>query len=416
MSAAAGAMVDAGAASVAQEIGRAYRNGAGDMSWLTHKVCHFVLGGGSAALKGEDPLSGAVGATIGEVVADAMIARALEQTRADVLEQLEDFRANYGTLPPIQDAELLTQITFQERLLYERERIEQVGRLAAAGTAFVGRMDVSTADAAALNALEHNVIPSIDVLIENQHRSLLDQLLAYEQASIEQGVVESQADREAAVFFEPAITFLCPPLELAALGIRHYALGEVIPASELAIAGLNILPIGKGCAIVSKGATKVVARVGFIRKVLSESEIVIKVEELQGLSKRWRKLEKDKAKEAFSHIGLCGTYEELIPFTKGFKGAIQAHHYALPAELCRKFGIPSNKAACVILPDIWHYKTASFGTKIFDRNLRSVTAQGTLEVRHILQTEGIYNSGVNRGLAEDISNFINGHPELYGKK
>ena len=258
---AAGAMVDAGVASIAQEIGRAYRNGAGDMSWLTHKVCHFVLGGGSAALRGEDPLAGAIGATIGEVVADAMIQRALERTRADVLEQLEDFRNTYGTLPPIQDAELLTQITFQERLLYERERIEQVGRLAAAGTAFVGRMDVSTADAAALNALEHNAIPSIDVLIENQHRSLLDQLLAYEQASIEQGVVESQADREAAVFFEPAITFLCPPLELAALGIRHYALGEVIPASELAIAGLNILPIGKGCAIVSKGATKVVARV-----------------------------------------------------------------------------------------------------------------------------------------------------------
>ena len=121
--AATGAMVNAGAASVAQEIGRVYRNGAGDMSWLTHKVCHFVLGGGSAALKGEDPLSGAIGATVGEVVADAMIARALDQTRADVLEQLEDFRANYGTLPPVQDAELLTQITFQERLLYEREQI-----------------------------------------------------------------------------------------------------------------------------------------------------------------------------------------------------------------------------------------------------------------------------------------------------
>ena len=150
LSAVTGAMVDAGAASIAQEIGRAYRNGAGDMSWLTHKVCHFVLGGGSAALRGEDPLSGAIGATIGEVVADAMIARALEQTRADVLEQLEDFRANYGTLPPVQDAEALVRLTYLEHLEAEQaDQIQRIGRLAAAGTAFVGRMDISAADAAA---------------------------------------------------------------------------------------------------------------------------------------------------------------------------------------------------------------------------------------------------------------------------
>ena len=49
-------------------------------------------------------------------------------------------------------------------------------------------------------------------------------------------------------------------------------------------------------------------------------------------------------------------------------------------------------------------------------NARKELARDLWKVRHILQTEGIYNSGVNRGLAEDISNFINGHPELYGKK
>ena len=118
LSAAAGAIVDAGAASVAQEIGRVYRNGTGDMSWLTHKVCHFVLGGGSAALRGEDPLAGAIGATIGEVIADAMIARALKKTRADVLEQLDDFKVTYDTLPPIQDAEAsLTTMKSQLSLL-----------------------------------------------------------------------------------------------------------------------------------------------------------------------------------------------------------------------------------------------------------------------------------------------------------
>ena len=92
------AVVNTASMQVAREIGECYAHGSGDMSWLTHKVCHFVLGGGSAALKGEDPLAGAIGATIGEVVADAMIARALEQTRADVLEQLDYFRDTYGSM------------------------------------------------------------------------------------------------------------------------------------------------------------------------------------------------------------------------------------------------------------------------------------------------------------------------------
>ena len=82
------AVVNTASMQVAREIGECYAHGSSDMSWLTHKVCHFVLGGGSAALRGEDPLAGAIGATIGEVIADAMIARALEQTRADVLELL----------------------------------------------------------------------------------------------------------------------------------------------------------------------------------------------------------------------------------------------------------------------------------------------------------------------------------------
>lgn len=84
-------------------------NSTGNMSWLTYEVCHFVLGGGLAALRGEDPVAGVViSASVSEIVADVMIARALEQTRADVLEQLEDFRAEYGALPPVQDVEFLT--------------------------------------------------------------------------------------------------------------------------------------------------------------------------------------------------------------------------------------------------------------------------------------------------------------------
>lgn len=82
-----------------------------------------MLGGTAAEFTGGDFLAGGTGATVGEIVADAMIQRALEQTRTDVLEQLDVFRANYGTLPSVQDEELLTQITFQKRLLYERMTI-----------------------------------------------------------------------------------------------------------------------------------------------------------------------------------------------------------------------------------------------------------------------------------------------------
>ena len=259
------AVVNTASMQVAREIGARYRNGDGDMSWLTHKVCHFVLGGTAAEFTGGDFLAGGAGAAVGEMVADAMIQRALERTRAEVRAELDAYHAEHGDLPPLQDAELETQLRFQENLIREREalqtQVERYGRLAAAGTALIGHMDIECADAAAQTAIENNAVPSIDVLIENQGRRLVDQLLAYNRAEIEEDVVEMRANAEAAMFFEPAITFLCPAYELAKLGIRHYAFGEAIPTSELAMAGLCILPVGKGCAVVSKGAFKVAARV-----------------------------------------------------------------------------------------------------------------------------------------------------------
>ena len=265
LSALGSAVVNTASMQVAREIGARYRNGDGDMSWLTHKVCHFVLGGTAAEFTGGDFLAGGTGAAVGEMVADAMIQRALERTRAEVRAELDAYHAEHGDLPPLQDAELETQLRFQENLIREREalqdQVERYGRLAAAGTALIGHMDIESADAAAQTAIENNAVPSIDVLIEVQGRSLVDQLLAYARASIEEDVVEMRADAEAAMFFKPAITFLCPAYELAKLGIRHYAFGEAIPTSEVVMAGLCILPVGKGCAVVSKGAFKVAARV-----------------------------------------------------------------------------------------------------------------------------------------------------------
>lgn len=413
-------VVNTASIQVAREIGARYRNGDGDMSWLTHKVCHFVLGGTTAELTGGDFLSGATGATVGEIVADAMIQRALEQTRAEVQEELRAYRDEFGDLPPLQDAELETQLRFQENLIREREvlqaRTERYGRLAAAGTALLGHMDIECADAAAGTAIENNAVPSIDVLIKVQGQNLVDQLLAYSRAEIEEDVVETCANTEASIFFEPALTFLCPPLELAKLGIQHYAFGEPIPTSQLAMAGLSVLPAGKACAVVSNGVTKVVARCGFIRKILPETEIAAKIGELRTHSKRWEKLGNDEAIEAFSRVGLCGTYNELKPFTKGFGGAIQVHRYALPAHLCRKYGIPTGEAACVILTDLSHYKTKSFGTRIFDGNLRSVTAQGTSEVRRILNEVGFRGPDFYRELSRSLKEHTSMYPNLYNKK
>ena len=414
------AAVNTVSANLAHQIGERYAHGSGDMSWLTHKVCHFVLGGTAAEFTGGDFLAGGTGATIGEMVADAMIQRALEQTRAEVRAELDAYRTEHGNLPPLQDAEFETLLRFQENLIREHEalqtQVERYGRLAAAGTALTGRMDIEVADASAQNAIENNSVPSIDVLIKNQGKSILDRLLAWEQASIEQGVIEHRAQEQASMFFEPAVMFLCPGYELAKLGFRHYALGEAIPTSELVMAGLRIVPVGIGCAIISKGSVKVAAKCGFVRKSLSESEIIAKVDELRIRSNRWAKLGKEESIEAYSRIGLCGTYKELKPLTKGFGGAIQAHHYALPADLCRKYGIPPSEGACVIFPDVWHYKTKSFGTRIFDGNLRSVTAQGTQEVRSILNEVGFEGPDFHRELLRSLKEHTSKYPNLYEKK
>ncbi len=154
-----GAAVNTVSANLAHQIGERYAHGDGDMSWLMHKVCHFVLGGTAAELTGGDFLAGGTGATVGEIVANAMIQRALEQTRAEVQEELRTHHAEYGDLPSLQDAEALIQLTYLDHLEAElTEQIERYSRLAAAGTALIGRMDIEISDATAELAIENNSI------------------------------------------------------------------------------------------------------------------------------------------------------------------------------------------------------------------------------------------------------------------
>ena len=95
------------------------------------------------------------------MIADVMIQHALEQTRVEVREQLEDFYAEQGVLLSRQETEALIQLTYLEHLEAElAEQIDRYGRLAAAGTALIGRMDIEISDAAAELAIENNSIAS----------------------------------------------------------------------------------------------------------------------------------------------------------------------------------------------------------------------------------------------------------------
>ena len=286
------AVVNTASMQVAHEIGARYKNGSGDMSWLTHKVCHFVLGGTAAEFTGGDFLAGGAGAAVGEMVADAMIQRALERTRAEVRAELDAYHAEHGDLPPLRDAELETQLRFQENLIREREalqdQVERYGRLAAAGTALIGHMDIAGADAATQTAIENNAIPSIDVLIENQGRSLVDQLLAYSRAEVEEDVIEDRLDPEecsqALQKGWTVVTFLNHPADVAQVcGSLAYKLihGEEISAEEWRDATLTVVPIkkaGQVLAVISKGGKKVLAKLGNavkqVEKVSQEKDAV----------------------------------------------------------------------------------------------------------------------------------------------
>ena len=227
------AAVNTVSANLAHQIGERYAHGSGDMSWLTHKVCHFVLGGTAAEFTGGDFLAGGTGATVGEMVADAMIQRALEQTRAEVREQLDDFRNTYGELPTLQEAEALVQLTYLEHLEAEQaEQIQRIGRLVAAGTALIGRMDINTADAAADLAIEYNSIAS-------QIKALKTWLGAnYKQITYD------------------GVNFIIPVEAIANL-----AQGKDI-ASSLAEIGLTLTPIGKAGKCLKFLAVKALGKNG----------------------------------------------------------------------------------------------------------------------------------------------------------
>ena len=141
LSAVTGAMVDAGAATFLGNLGDRYDRGS--LNYAQHKLAHFVVGFCAHELKGEDGLSGGLGAVIGEIVAEHLQREALESTFREA--------ERYG----LSDEERL------ELYLKNIENSEKLGRLAAAGTAFIGRLEITTADSAAQTAIEENSLPHL---------------------------------------------------------------------------------------------------------------------------------------------------------------------------------------------------------------------------------------------------------------
>ncbi|QJB56877.1 DUF637 domain-containing protein [Pseudodesulfovibrio sp. zrk46] len=67
-----GAAVSILGAQVANEIGKAYDNGNGDLDYVSHKIAHAALGGAIAAASGEDIASGAIGGAVGEMTGEML--------------------------------------------------------------------------------------------------------------------------------------------------------------------------------------------------------------------------------------------------------------------------------------------------------------------------------------------------------
>lgn len=103
----------------------------------------IVLGAASAAAKGNDPVAGAVGATIGEALSEKLQKDLLTATFLEA------------------EAQGLSPEAREDLFIQKIENTEKWGRIAAAGTAWMSSLDITTADAAAKLAIEHNSLPHV---------------------------------------------------------------------------------------------------------------------------------------------------------------------------------------------------------------------------------------------------------------
>ncbi|SNR73994.1 ADP-ribosyl cyclase, partial [Humidesulfovibrio mexicanus] len=125
-------------AKAANEIGAAAK--AGDLDYVTHKIAHAALGGAMAAADGKDAASGALGAVVGEVAAQALRASLEKAIRT-------------GEIGPDKVQEWI-------------DRGVNLSKLTAGLTAAAAGMDVSTAAQTGGNAAENNAYKTVINLIK----------------------------------------------------------------------------------------------------------------------------------------------------------------------------------------------------------------------------------------------------------
>ncbi len=148
----AGAVIETGAVQIAHEVGEANANGR--LGEVTHKVVHGATQALAVGLQGGDPLSGAIGAIIGETVGEIFLERRTQAALQETFEQAQVMHDMGQTLSNEEFNEL-----FAERLHMHQDGLSpaQIGQLAASGTAFVGRLSVSDTHCSAQIVTENNL-------------------------------------------------------------------------------------------------------------------------------------------------------------------------------------------------------------------------------------------------------------------
>ncbi|XPV77629.1 MAG: DUF637 domain-containing protein [Desulfovibrio sp.] len=145
-----GAAVGALGATLASEIGTAFKNG--KINTVTHKIAHAALGGALAAASDGDITSGAMGAVIGEITAGAFV---------------ENFISGQ-----LEDPERMMNLSKkeQEELDDQLKKMKDVGvdlgKLSAGISAALVGGDIDAAAGSAQNAAENNAIIIVPILLE----------------------------------------------------------------------------------------------------------------------------------------------------------------------------------------------------------------------------------------------------------
>ena len=350
--------------------------------------------------------------------------------------------------------------------------------------AFIASKDVTSADETGSNAvennwLEHDAIPSGDELEKHADKSLLEMGLAYNQASIEEGVKETQLWNETATVMAP----------YAATGIvMGVGMGVPLVAKTAAVIGTAATAHYYGSIAVDSGAKglKQEAKDHPIRTFISMAPFIPRpkllkvtqgtpgtlvkaeqaiqqefrfVQELQPAKKvetvvvqpkklvatksaskqvgldlgkeegvvgkvksRGRKTYEDLTPEQRERlpeiVGKRGPYGEMRKLTKGYGHFVEADK-DMPWKQMRDTGIPKDELPSTIRYGSDHAAGETFGWKgaqmPVNPNKRQEMAKAIWNTRRELQQQGLYTREVNQELSKYMEDQIKKYPGVFGK-